>query len=30
MVFGKLDSHMEKDENRPLSYTTQKNQLKMN
>ena len=29
MVFGKLDSHMQKNEIGPLSYTTHKNKLKM-
>ena len=29
MVLGELDSNMQKDESRPLSYTIQKNKLKM-
>ena len=29
MVLGKLDSNMQKDETRPLSYTIHKNKLKM-
>lgn len=29
MVLEKLDSHKQKNETRPLSYTIQKNQLKM-
>ena len=29
MVLGELDSNMQKDETRPLSYTIHKNKLKM-
>ena len=29
MVLGELDSNMQKNETRPLSYTTHKNKLKM-
>ena len=29
MVLGKLDSHQQKNESRPLSYTIHKNKLKM-
>ena len=29
MVLGELDSNMQKDETRPLSYTIHKNELKM-
>ena len=30
MVLEKLDIHMQKNEDEPLSYTINKNQLKMN
>ena len=29
MIFGKLNSHMQKNESRPFSYTIHKNRLKM-